>query len=143
MAAHTADTVLEILGSGDLPFGGTHVGWETVRAMHIGFFELFRIREIDRATERIDVVDDLVFHRVHAQIEFLPAGRSYHAWHINELTFRDGLVCHRTTSADYQQLREIIGDCPTAAEEEERAQRLIDRDRGADDATVEGPHADA
>lgn len=109
LALHTEDTVLEIPGSDGLPAAGNFTGIGELRGHFQSFFTLFRLRAVQDDDFHVHAVDDLVFMRSTATIEFLPARKSYTTRHVNEIEFRDGKVARRVTVADYDGLRKIVG----------------------------------
>lgn len=111
LALHSEDTILEIPGSDGLPAAGNFTGIDELRGHFLALFKLFRLRAVQDDDFRIHAVDDLVFHRSTATIEYLPAGKSYTTVHVNEFEFRDGKIARRVVVADYDGLREIVADC--------------------------------
>lgn len=108
LALHTQDTILEIPGSEGLPAAGNFTGIAQLREHFLAMFKLFRLRAVQSDDFRIHAVDDLVFLRSTATIEYLPAGKSYTTRHVNEFEFRDGKIARRVVVADYDRLREIL-----------------------------------
>lgn len=108
LALHSEDTILEIPGSDGLPAAGNFTGIAQLREHFKAMFKLFRLREVQDDDFRIHAVDDLVFLRSTATIEYLPVGKSYTTRHVNEFEFRDGKIARRVVVADYDGLREIV-----------------------------------
>jgi hypothetical protein len=79
------------------------------RAEHFtAIFKLFRLEAVRDDDFRIHAVDDLVFLRTTATLEYLPAGKSYTTRHVNEFEFRDGKIARRVVVADYDRQRDIL-----------------------------------
>jgi transcriptional regulator with XRE-family HTH domain len=108
MPLHTEDTLLELPGAEGLPAAGTFNGRESLRAHLSEYFHVFRVRSVRDDDFLVHAVDEYVFLRTTATIEYLPAGNSYTARHVNEFEFRDGLITRRVNIADWGGLREIV-----------------------------------
>lgn len=109
---YTADTILEIPGAEGLPAAGNFQGIDAVAEHHAEFFQMFKIRSARDDDFVIHAVDNLVFLRTTATIEYLPNAKSYTARHVNEFELRDGLIARRTVVADYGQLRQALQSEP-------------------------------
>jgi transcriptional regulator with XRE-family HTH domain len=111
---YTADTLLELPGADGLSAAGNFQGIDAVVEHHVQFFQVFQIRSVREDDFVIHAVENLVFLRTTATIEYLPAAKSYTTRHVNEIEFRDGLIARRTTVADYGQLRQAVESEPEA-----------------------------
>lgn len=110
LSLHTEDSILEIPGSEGLPAAGNYQGIAQLREHFEAVFRLFRLQAVEDDDFRIHAVDDLVFLRSTATLEYLPAGKSYTTLHVNEFEFCDGKVARRMVVADYDGLRAILAD---------------------------------
>ena len=105
---HTEDSLLEIFGAEGTSAQETYRGIEQLRAHFEETSKILRITAWDRDTIRINAVDDLVFMRSDATIEYIPNGKTYTTRHLNEFEFRNEKIARRTVIADYEALRKII-----------------------------------
>lgn len=110
LSLHTEDSILEIPGSDGLPAAGNHQGIDELREHFRAVFTLFRLEGVQDDDFRVHAVDDLVFLRSTATLEYLPAGKSYTTRHVNEFEFRAGKIARRMVVADYDGLREILAE---------------------------------
>lgn len=117
LSLHAEDTVLEIPAASNLPAAENFRGIDAFRQHMEGIFQVFRIVSVSAEDFEIHAINDLVFLRTTATIEFLPAKQCYTARHLNEFQIREGLIVRRVVIADYGELRKIL-------EEFDRKQRL-------------------
>jgi hypothetical protein len=69
---------------------------------------MFRVTSVRDGDFLVHAVDEYVFLRTTATIEYLPAGKSFTARHLNEFEFREGLIARQVNIADWGGLREIV-----------------------------------
>jgi transcriptional regulator with XRE-family HTH domain len=108
MPLHTEDTILEVPGAEGLPATGTFIGREALQTHLTEFFHLFRVRSVRDDDFLVHAVDEYVFLRTTSTIEYLPAGKSHTARHVNEFEFRDALIARRMHIADWGGMHKII-----------------------------------
>lgn len=105
---HTEDSILEIPAAKGLPAAEDCQGIEQLRDHLTQIFQVFRVVSVRDDDFEIHAVDQLVFLRTTATIEFLPTGKSYTARHLNEFECRDGKIARRAVIADYDKLRQAM-----------------------------------
>ncbi|MEZ6130772.1 MAG: nuclear transport factor 2 family protein [Planctomycetaceae bacterium] len=108
LALHTEDTVLEIPAAEGLPAAGNFHGIAQLREHLTELFQLFKVRAVREDDFQLHAVEDLVFLRTTATIEFLPAQKTFTTRHLNEFAFRDGKIARRTVIADYGKLKQVL-----------------------------------
>ena len=110
LAFHTDDTVLEIVGAHGVPAEERYEGIAQLKAHFEETSKILRLVWWDKDTIQITAVDNLVFMRSDATIEYAPNGKTYTTRHFNEFEFRDRLISRRVVIADYEGLRRILND---------------------------------
>lgn len=110
LAMHTTDTIFELPEKGGLPVARDCRGIDELDTFIREAAQILRIHSTDPATEQYHATGNLVFMRVTAQMEFLPARARFEARHVNEFEFEGELIKRRTTIADYHPLRKILDE---------------------------------
>jgi transcriptional regulator with XRE-family HTH domain len=105
---YTEDSILDVPGAEGLPIAGDIHGRDALRAQLFEFFQLFRVTSVRDDDFLVHAVDEYVFLRTTATIEYLPAGKSFTARHLNEFEFREGLIARQVNIADWGGLRKIV-----------------------------------
>lgn len=108
LSLHAENTVLEIPAASDLPAAGSFLGIDALRQHIEGVFHVFRVVSVSEEDFEIHAIDDIVFLRTTATIEFLPAKQCYTSRYLNEFQIRQGLIVRRVAIADYGELRKIL-----------------------------------
>ena len=106
LAFHSADTILELPDTANMPAGGDFDGIDQLRNHLTELFTVFRIKSV--ADVNIDACGQLVFHRTTTTVASVATGKKSTTRFLNEFEFADRKICRRTAISDLSGLKEIL-----------------------------------